>query len=222
MIGFSGCQKPPDEEIRSYSIPKTEAVYEANHVDVNTEKKSPPRETTSPSVFKEKHRLIGALVRDGNSIIYFKLKGPSSKLASAVEPFSELMKSFKIENGAPTWTLPKGWRQLPDNSPRNNGAVPRLATILVDENSDDLELTVTRLGYQGDYEQSVLANLNRWRDQVSLPPIKDIKNLYTDPKDNDAEQEIRKISMNGRTIIFVHLIGYPKQGRPGMPPFFRG
>ena len=63
------------------------------------------------------------------------------------------------------WTLPEGWKQDPQQRPM------RIATVFVESNGKRGELIVTRFragGFGG-----VVANINRWRQQVGLPPIND-------------------------------------------------
>ena len=63
------------------------------------------------------------------------------------------------------WTLPPGWQQDPQPRPM------RVATVNVESNGQRGELIVTRFragGFGG-----LLDNLNRWRQQVGLEPLKD-------------------------------------------------
>jgi len=62
-----------------------------------------------------------------------------------------------------TWTLPPGW-QL-DPQPRQM----RVATVNVESNGKRGELIVTRFRTGG--FGSIVDNLNRWRQQVGLPPV---------------------------------------------------
>jgi hypothetical protein len=205
-----GCNKGGDEEIHKYSIPKTKAVYQANHVDPKTasETQIARKEKVAPvRASKEKtHRMIGALVPDGRSLISFKMTGPNTELKDKVEPCFQLIKSIKFDNGQPVWELPKGWVQLPDNAPENNGSFPRLATIIAGPEMGAPKFSAMRLVM---IENAVLENVNRWRRQLGLPAITDSSKLYTDPKSEDVEQEVRKIKVNGRDVILVDLIGYP-------------
>ena len=68
-----------------------------------------------------------------------------------------------------TWTLPAGWQQDPQARPM------RVATVVVDANGKRGELIVTRFRTGG--FGSVVDNLNRWRQQVGLPPVKDEKEV---------------------------------------------
>lgn len=62
------------------------------------------------------------------------------------------------------WVVPQGWRQVP-------GAQPlRVATFIAGEADHRLEISVASFaGAAG----GILANVNRWREQIGLPPIDD-------------------------------------------------
>jgi hypothetical protein len=68
-----------------------------------------------------------------------------------------------------TWTLPAGWTQDPQPRPM------RVATVNVEANGSKGELIVTRFRTGG--FGSMVDNLNRWRQQVGLPPVKDEKEV---------------------------------------------
>jgi len=67
------------------------------------------------------------------------------------------------------WTLPAGWTQ--DPTPR----AMRVATVNVDANGQHGDLIVTRFRTGG--FGSLVDNINRWRQQVGLPPVKDEKEV---------------------------------------------
>jgi hypothetical protein len=67
------------------------------------------------------------------------------------------------------WTLPEGWKQ--DPQPR----AMRVATVNVESDGKRGELIVTRFRAGG--FGSLVDNLNRWRQQVGLPPVADEKEV---------------------------------------------
>jgi len=75
-----------------------------------------------------------------------------------------------------SWELPEGWKL--DDKP----APMRFATILVPAEPKPLQLTVSR--FPGDVG-GTLANINRWRMQIGLPPVdeadlaKELKDVET-------------------------------------------
>lgn len=86
------------------------------------------------------------------------------------------------------WVVPAGWVQRPASGMRYATLVPPSGP----------EVTVTRLSGDGG---GILANLNRWRGQVFLPPI-------------TAEQlpeQTQNLSLGGVTAVRVDVVG--PQGR---------
>ena len=218
-----GCQQGEDEEIRKYTVPKADAVYQANHVK-SKEAEMPqdavhgfgpktPAKTAKPAN-AVRYRMIGAIVPVGAQTWFFKMRGPVSLMDPHAAKFLEFAGTLKFTGGKPTWSLPKGWRQLP-------GRGLRFATILVDPEVDSLELTVIplRSGNVGQ-EQDILRNVNRWRGELSLPNVAADK-LYTKQDDTTAKQEVRKRIINGQTVVLVSLVGRLKPKQPGAPPFSR-
>ena len=67
--------------------------------------------------------------------------------------------SGKIE-----WTLPENWKQVPGERPM------RAATFEVGQGEQRLEIVVSV--FPGD-AGGLAANINRWRNQVNLPPLSD-------------------------------------------------
>ena len=63
----------------------------------------------------------------------------------------------------PTWTIPAAWQQVPPTA-------MLLAKFAATENNATAEITVS--SFPGDVG-GLLANVNRWRGQISLPPIED-------------------------------------------------
>lgn len=63
-----------------------------------------------------------------------------------------------------TWVLSEGWSEVAESSPM------RLATLRTNRNGATNDVTVTKLAGRAG---SLLANVNRWRNQLGLPPIDD-------------------------------------------------
>ena len=115
-----------------------------------------------------KSRLLGAIIPRGQQAWFFKLTGSNKAVAEQSAAFRELIKSVKFagaDAAQPTWTLPKGWNQRP-------GSQMRFATLQVESGTDILDCSVTVLPMTGtNLPEYLLANINRWRDQLRLPPI---------------------------------------------------
>jgi hypothetical protein len=63
----------------------------------------------------------------------------------------------------PVWTVPAGWQNEPPSQ-------MLLAKFSVAENNQQAEITVSSFGGE---MGGLLANVNRWRGQISLPPVDD-------------------------------------------------
>uniref|UniRef100_A0A7C4QTQ0 Uncharacterized protein n=1 Tax=Schlesneria paludicola TaxID=360056 RepID=A0A7C4QTQ0_9PLAN len=151
LMGICGCR--PEEEITQYTIPKFESIQ-----------LPPPEGKTAPAPRAE--RLLGAIVPRGEQTWFFKLSGAPERVAACEEPFTRFLQSVQFSpQGAPEWTLPEGWTQEP-------GSGMRFATLIVDPREPPLELTVIALPTaDSDLTEQVLANVNRWRGQLQLPPL---------------------------------------------------
>ncbi|MFQ5731465.1 MAG: hypothetical protein ACE5KM_05880 [Planctomycetaceae bacterium] len=202
-----------DDGIREYTVPKEQAPGDAGH-----------------EVKPRKQRLLGAIIPEGKKMWFFKLKGPIGDVNAVItKQFLGFIETVRFKDGKPAWSVPKPWRQLPDNDRRNQPAsrfsFPRFATLLVDPDNEKLELTITSLENPGNVDETefILLNVNRWRGQVGLPHrTKD--NLY-DPETVESNRkntdEVRKLTIGGRTAVLAQFVGFPPPPRPGRGPFMR-
>jgi hypothetical protein len=137
------------------------------------------------TVIHAKRRLLGAIGPHDQKIWFFKLEGPDGKIEKHRKEFDQFIRSIRFrDNGPISWQLPKGWREEP-------GKEMRYATI---RPGDELELTVVPLGIEA---ASVLANVNRWRRQLGLPPIDEL----------DLVQETEDIEVDGKTLTLIDISG---------------
>jgi hypothetical protein len=145
-------------------------------------------------------RTLGALAMH-HDLWALKIMGPAEKVGKEKANFEAFLKSLKFElhdhdhgdgeaaagaqaapptprpeaaaaapasgqqggAGGATWALPAGWKQDTANRPM------RLATILAGEGGAEVIVSRFPATVAGD----VLANLNRWRAEVRLPPTND-------------------------------------------------
>ena len=75
-----------------------------------------------------------------------------------------------------------------------------------------MELTVTSLSIQGNLDEYVLSNVNRWRGQMQLSPIS------ADQLSDQSEQ----IELVAERAIMVNLVGSMSAGGTSRPPFASG
>ena len=160
---LAGCQR--EEPIESYQIPKQYALDELAASRLGPPAGAAPRQSAQP-----RDRMLAAIVPHESKAWFFKLLGSKAVVAAQVEPFHQFVKSVRFDEGpdaAPKWQLPEGWRQRP-----SRGNQMRYATIDIGSGDERLELSVTTLEKpSSDERQYVLDNVNRWRNQVGLPPI---------------------------------------------------
>jgi hypothetical protein len=89
--------------------------------------------------------------------------------------------------------LPEGWEQRP-------GAGPRFATLVIPGEKDGkpLEVSVITLPWKSmDEAGQVLANVNRWRGQISLEPL----------AADDLDDNVQRVKLADGEAILVDLHG---------------
>lgn len=177
-----GCKK---EEITS---------YEVNRLD-------PPERNSATG---EPVRLLAAIFSKGDSTWFFKLMGPTSKLSAKSEEFETFVRTVRIgaEGSTPPiqWNAPNNWKSGKTNE-------LRFATFLIDpEANPKLELTVIKLGKDAG---SILANINRWREQVGLGPV----------SEGDLATVIKKETIQGVETILADYTGPGGKKGAMTPPF---
>lgn len=170
-------------------------------------------------------RMLGAIVPHQDATWFFKLTGPDAVVAPEKAAFLEFLKTVKVSAqplGAPVsapvptgtapaapsaapadmagtpvvsasgpglkWTAPAGWQEKP-------GVGMRKATFTISGAAGaTAELAVT--AFPGDVGGD-LANLNRWRGQLALPPV--------------AEAEfagaVTRLKVNGLTVTLADITG---------------
>ena len=196
-----GCQK--QDEIARYTVakplPLEPLATKSPHASGAIPEQPPSGEPTD--------RTLAAIVPLKPQGWFFKLTGPKDAVAAHEQAFTTMLKSVRFASGDnPTWTLPEGWQQQPGNQ-------IRYATVLIPAEGKALEVSVTALPNSGgDDDEYVLANVNRWRGQLRLPPI-DKQQL---PGDST------KIELDGATATLVNLVGHAAPNAMGRPPFVPG
>ena len=180
---LAGCSG--EESIRHYQVPNKELVFERNHVA------SAAGAQNSASARVIDQRMLGAIIPVGDQTWYFKMVGPDAAVSAVRDKFDGLIKTvrFADEKAAPEWTLPDGWQQ-------QAGSGPRFATMVVESDGTPLELTVSTLPLP-DNAEVMLANVNRWRNQLGLNPI----------SVDQIGSETSMVELEGVTATMVDLVG---------------
>ena len=186
-----GCR--PQDTITTYEVPKAEAIQ------LPAAKPSTGGDSES---IGEPQRMLGAIILHKDQFWFLKLTGAIDAVAAKEAEFKQVVQSITFnEAGEPKWELPGGWSQQPASG-------MRFATLTVGEDPK-LETSVTVLpSGGGDAQEGVLANLNRWRNQLGLPPIK-VAQL--------AKESEELALPNGQTAVYVNLTGTAKPTGMGGP-----
>ena len=156
----------------------------------------------------EMTRLLGAILPHGDSTWFFKVSGTATEVGSHDTEFDAFLRSLRFTDAGDKplgWKLPDGWRE------ENNKLAGRYATILIGEGKRALELSVTKLGRDGQ-AASVLANVNRWRNQLALPAV----------TQDELGACTKELKTQAGAITLVDLIGAGSGRTGGGAPFAGG
>jgi hypothetical protein len=182
-----GCRKA--EQIQTYTVPmEPKAAAVADATDTK------PGEPTD--------RMLAAILPANGQAWFFKAVGPIADIDKHEKEINDFFAALTLAaDGRAIWKLPAGWKEEAGNQ-------MRVATIVI-PNDKRLELTVNTASWPGT-EESMLANVNRWRGQLQLPPIgaKQLPEVSHEAKAGD------------RPITIVDMRGKFKAG--GMTPPFAG
>lgn len=129
---------------------------------------------------KFRQRMMVAMLTRGSTSWFFKITGEDSFVVSQKDVFLQFLKSVSFNEIAPSplaaapapaagqndnassiWTIPPGWQAMPPSQ-------FLLAQYLVQDGDARAEVNVSELAGEGG---GLLANMNRWRGQLGLPPI---------------------------------------------------
>jgi hypothetical protein len=183
LLGLMGCQN--EEEIQHYRVDRAESVS---------------REFAPKG--QSKVRMLGAMIPHGDRVWFFKLRGPVSLVGKYKEEFTHFIRSLRFhdEGEKPiTWTVPKDWKEEP-------GRGMRYATFRLGPEEATQELTVIPLGREAG---SVLANVNRWREELGLDKVSAA----------DLDKVTTTIKVHGNSATLVDLKGPGARANPMSAPF---
>jgi hypothetical protein len=155
-----------------------------------------------------KYRILVAIAPDREVTWFFKMKGQVEWVYQHKEDFKSFVDSLRFPAGArlPRWNLPAGW-QIGDPKPG------REKTFLIGSKDKGVELAVTQLPLPlGQGGNTLLANVNRWREDLGLKPIpeNEIKNFCKEWKVQDRQLLVVELTGPGRTLN--SLIDYKLPG----------
>lgn len=189
ILLVTGCD---DAEIRTYTIPKQDAVYAANYVE-------------GPD------RMLAALIPSQGRGWFFKLSGLKEPVGEQSQAFRDFLTSVRFDpkSGDPEWDLPEGWLRKP-----SGGGGMRFATLQIGSADDPLELSVIVLPMPAsDFDAYLLQNVNRWRGQLKLSAI---------TREQLAEETESLPSDDLKVTLVKNLVGHMKSTGPMTGPFAGG
>lgn len=163
-------------------------------------------------------RMLGAIVPYEGTTWFFKLTGPDALIAKEKSVYLEFLRTVKVATTAaspasatdsvapspamattvvPTaggtelkWAAPSHWQSRPASAMR------KATYVIPGEGGVTAELSVTAFpGAVG----GELANINRWRGQLQLPPL----------AETELEGTISRVTVNGLHVALVDLTGGP-------------
>jgi hypothetical protein len=150
LVAIAGCR--PEAEIRSYIAPKEQVPAAAE---------SPAAAAGPPT-----HRMLAAILPDKDQAWFYKVVGSITEIGAVEAEVLSYFNALKLnrDGGRPIATLVEGWQE-------QAGTGMRAATFMIPAGEKTLEMSVSRLSWSGDRAENILANVNRWRGQLQLPPI---------------------------------------------------
>lgn len=159
--------------------------------------------TTVPAALtQEDDRMIAAILPQRDQAWFFKILGPISAVSEVEVVFREFVEDVQFDGGLPTLkSLPSGWRRGQDRA-------MRFASIDINTESKQLDLSISQLSRMDDWPKLVAMNVNRWRGQVGLGP--------SEEPWAGAEPMRRESENDAAPAIWVDIRGKPGSGTPPM------
>ena len=215
LLGISslGCRE--ELPIRSYIVPELpESASDAQSDGPGAGESSlpstlppfaSPTAPDSPPKGEPTHRMLAAVVKGPDQAWFFKLTAPAKAAESVADGLNEFLDAVRFnENNQPTWKLPDGWTDRGQSGMRHT-------TLLIPHEDEQLELAVSALPLGSNWKASLLANINRWRGQMQLPPL----------KATELTDQTRPLDDVSEGSVAVDLLGW-SASNSRMPPFAGG
>jgi len=182
MLCIMGCS---DElAVREYSVAKRQNALASSSVGQAVEQ-----------------QILGVIVPRGESAWYFKMMDDPKKLEKHEADFRLIVEKVRFEaSGEPQFELSEGWTKE---------EVRSVVFARLKNNADGVIATVTQLSAptedESSWRESVFANVNRWRDQLSLSPM--------DWERMEPElEELPILTQGNAKAYFVSLVGKKSAG----------
>jgi hypothetical protein len=172
---------------------------------------------------KQPMRILASILSTGGTAWFFKMSGADTMVEAQKPAFKQFLKSVQFESGQvaeqppqlpqsaspsmkdlasipghggptadkPTWTVPADWQEQPPTS-------MRLATFLITGGPNaKADVSVIKLsGAAG----GNLANVNRWRGQIGLPPVDEAGLAKLATTQEMSGLKVTLVDMAGRSV----------------------
>lgn len=157
--------------------------------------------TAVPDPFRTgRERMLAAMVPTDKQVWFFKVSGPDEAIEAIEAPFRGFVQQIEISDGKPViGELPPGWR-------RGGDKPMRFASIDVDTPTKQLDISISQLGRQADWDEMVKMNVNRWRGQLGLAAS----------NEKWAGGQTMRVAAADGESIWVDLISEPTSRRPAL------
>jgi hypothetical protein len=193
----------------------------AEKIDSVAKKSSPNGLTVTAVDLKgEKQRMLAAMTPHGGKTWFFKVVGPADVVEKHKEKFDAFVASLKPGGEAAAPAKPQapaakasmklaGYKAADDWKEIPGSAGPRMIAFNVGPDEKKAELIVTRFGQNS--AGGFLDNVNRWRGQIGLPPVEDMKTVAmsdTAAGDQPAVQlQFDNPDAGKRMLVAISVIG---------------
>src|SRR5207245_2934419 len=126
---------------------------------------------------------------DGNKATHVDMLGAAAPGGGGMKPPMAKRTPNPERSAKPiTYDVPAGWQEIPDRAGLGR------TVFKIDDGDKAAEASITPLGGQGG---GMLANVNRWRDQIGLDRI----------AEDQVQKEATEIEVGGKKASYVDLSG---------------
>lgn len=200
VMASGGCGD--GEEIRRYRVPP---LAEADDLPAVQQQQTTAAPMTPGDDHNHDHahdhgppRMIVAIIEHGGRNWFFRMLGPAADIPAEVQHFVSLLQSLDFDASGPQFQTPDHWQEL-------EASGLRYAAFRFGHADHPIELTVVPLGAEAG---SLLANVNRWRGQLNLPPL------------NEAglANVVMRHELSGREVVIVDIGGEREAVAAGQSP----
>jgi hypothetical protein len=198
LLLLTGCGAK--DQIERYTVAKQENLEKLHHLT------RPVRMPAQPAVGGPA-QMLAAMIPLEEYGWFFKVTGPPEVVGPHVADFDAFVRSIRFADpaGNPSWKLPAGWTENPGAR-----SEMRFTTINLGTAEKPLDMSVIKLPRNEDDEPAyVLANVNRWRGQLQLPPLEAA----------DLAAETKRVDLTAAHAIVVDITGESAGDGMGAAPF---